>query len=477
MWKNSSCRPSRFSEELDVVDQQDVDLAVATLEGVAAVRADGVDELVEERLRGDVTDLVVLVVVVDVVADGVQQVGLAESGRAVDEQGVVRPRRCLGDPQGRSQGELVGRTLDERLERVARVESGLVEQRRAVGSSQGQWLVVGVDTRRIVEVRGQYGQVVPLVDDDVELAARRDDVVERLVHEREVPGQDAVADVVARHADSQRAAVGVKRTDAFERREPDRLGELASQLQRDGRPHLVLVAHLHLPALRPALIHTLVHSLWTTEPVSPSTVAPLSNTDSRGSWPFGVSGTVTICASAGARRSAWAAPARSTPRTPGANREAHLPAEHPSPCPQAWLPRPDAHASRSFDHQGPPAQGSDTAVGLIGRITERRAFERLSRDGRRAHTATLWCRYVGDRATVPPQLAFAIGRSVGSAVVRNRLRRRLRELIRAATVEAPPRLRAGLLVVGVKPGGGELSFDELGREVSELLLRVTEGSA
>jgi ribonuclease P protein component len=113
---------------------------------------------------------------------------------------------------------------------------------------------------------------------------------------------------------------------------------------------------------------------------------------------------------------------------------------------------------------------------LIGRITERRAFERLSRHGRRAHTATLWCRYSGDPAAMPPQVAFAVGRSVGPAVVRNRVRRRLRELIRAASIEDPPRPRAGQLLIGAKPGAGELSFDELGREMSELL-RVTEGPA
>jgi ribonuclease P protein component len=157
------------------------------------------------------------------------------------------------------------------------------------------------------------------------------------------------------------------------------------------------------------------------------------------------------------------------PRTPGANREAHLPAEHPPPCPQARVPCPDAHTSRSFDHQGPPAQGAGPAVGLIGRITERRAFERLNRHGRRAQTAALWCRYLDDQAVVPPQVAFAIGRSVGSAVARNRIRRRLRELVRAASIADPPRLARGQLLIGAKPGAGERSFDELGRQMSELL--------
>ena len=130
-------------EELDVVDEQDVDLAVAALEGVAGVGPDGVDELVEERLGGDVAHLVVLVVVVHVVADGVQQVGLAEPGRAVDEQRVVRAGGRLGDAQRGGEGELVRGALDERLERVARVQPGLVERRAAVGVAEPTAAVEG----------------------------------------------------------------------------------------------------------------------------------------------------------------------------------------------------------------------------------------------------------------------------------------------------------------------------------------------
>jgi ribonuclease P protein component len=109
---------------------------------------------------------------------------------------------------------------------------------------------------------------------------------------------------------------------------------------------------------------------------------------------------------------------------------------------------------------------------LIGRIGERREFERLTRHGRRAHTATLWCRYLRDPAVVPPRVAFAIGRPVGSAVVRNRLRRRLRELLRAATLTDPPLLACGQLLVGARPSAGERSFDELGVEVKDLLTAV-----
>ena len=153
---------------------------------------------------------------------------------------------------------------------------------------------------------------------------------------------------------------------------------------------------------------------------------------------------------------------------PGAAREAHLPTEHPPPGPQARVSRPDAHPGRPFHPQGPAAQGPHPSVGLIGRIHERREFERLSRHGRRARSETLWCRYLDDPPVVPPRVAFAIGRDVGPAVTRNRLRRRLRVHRRPVAGALLPH---GQLLVGARPGAGERSFDELGAELTAMLTR------
>jgi ribonuclease P protein component len=104
---------------------------------------------------------------------------------------------------------------------------------------------------------------------------------------------------------------------------------------------------------------------------------------------------------------------------------------------------------------------------LIGRIRERREFERLSRHGRRARSETLWCRYLDDRAVVPPRVAFAIGREIGPAVTRNRLRRRLRALADRSDL-----LPHGQLLIGARAGAGERSFDELAAEMTMLLTKV-----
>ena len=92
---------------------------------------------------------------------------------------------------------------------------------------------------------------------------------------------------------------------------------------------------------------------------------------------------------------------------------------------------------------------------MIWRVRERSAFRRLGVEGRRTRAGALWCTFVIDPTITPPQVAFAIGRALGPAVVRNRLRRRLRALLSAAP---PP---AGLYLFGAQPIAASRSFAEL----------------
>jgi ribonuclease P protein component len=110
----------------------------------------------------------------------------------------------------------------------------------------------------------------------------------------------------------------------------------------------------------------------------------------------------------------------------------------------------------------------------IGRLRERREFERLTRDGLRAGTETLWCRYLPDPGVVPPRVGFAIGRSVGPAVARNRVRRRLRAALES--LAGAPLLRHGWLLVGVRPHIVERTYDELRAELSVMLTSLTTSS-
>ena len=74
----------------------------------------------------------------------------------------------------------------------------------------------------------------------------------------------------------------------------------------------------------------------------------------------------------------------------------------------------------------------------------------------------LWCTYLADPTVGRAHVAFAIGRPVGGAVVRNRLRRRLRMIVRDGS------LAPGWWLIGARPNATELTFEKLQRTMSEL---------
>ena len=150
----------------------------------------------------------------------------------------------------------------------------------------------------------------------------------------------------------------------------------------------------------------------------------------------------------------------------GVSREAYLSAQQPPPSPQARLPCTDEHPRRTCGVEVPPGQGPGPTFGLIDRVRERDAFVRLRRDGVRVRTDPLWCSFVLDPDLVPPQVAFAIGRAVGPAVSRNRLRRRLRAVL--AGCDVPP----GLYLFGARTPACEQTFADVERTVESLISKV-----
>ena len=103
---------------------------------------------------------------------------------------------------------------------------------------------------------------------------------------------------------------------------------------------------------------------------------------------------------------------------------------------------------------------------MIDRVRERDAFVRLRRDGKRVRADPLWCSFVLDPELVPPKVAFAIGRAVGPALRRNRLRRRLRSLL--ADSDVPP----GLYLFGARVPACEQTFDDVSVALASLLVKV-----
>ncbi|MGZ4804962.1 MAG: ribonuclease P protein component [Ilumatobacteraceae bacterium] len=103
---------------------------------------------------------------------------------------------------------------------------------------------------------------------------------------------------------------------------------------------------------------------------------------------------------------------------------------------------------------------------MIWRIRERSAFTRLAREGRRTRAGVLWCTYIPDPSAVPPRVAYALGRAVGPAVVRNRLRRRLRAMLDDSSL--PP----GLYLIGAQPAAAQRSGIELKFDLNRLVASV-----
>ena len=64
--------------ELDIVDEQDIVLPVSLMERELCAGLNRADKVIQERLRRDVEDLATGVVLLHVIADRVQEVGLTE---------------------------------------------------------------------------------------------------------------------------------------------------------------------------------------------------------------------------------------------------------------------------------------------------------------------------------------------------------------------------------------------------------------
>ena len=122
VWKSSSSVVALPGEKLHVVEQEDVRVQQALPDLVHPVEADPGHDLLHEGLGIDVEDPLSRAAGEAAVADRLHEVGLAQTRRAADEEGVVAVGGLVGDVEGGGMGELVRGADDEVLEGVEGIE-------------------------------------------------------------------------------------------------------------------------------------------------------------------------------------------------------------------------------------------------------------------------------------------------------------------------------------------------------------------
>jgi ribonuclease P protein component len=111
-----------------------------------------------------------------------------------------------------------------------------------------------------------------------------------------------------------------------------------------------------------------------------------------------------------------------------------------------------------------PNQVESRKFGKALRLRLRRDFLRAQKRGRKSHSPNFIVASASQPAPGTSRVGFSVSRRVGNAVVRNRLKRRLREFFRLHRRELPA---ACDMVVIAKPGAAKLSYGELVEELRE----------
>jgi ribonuclease P protein component len=153
----------------------------------------------------------------------------------------------------------------------------------------------------------------------------------------------------------------------------------------------------------------------------------------------------------------------------GVDHEANVPAQQPQAKEDPWLPRPHEDAAGPTGARPSTCQGAQAPRGVMpaaaasgfrpeDRLRHRREFLRVYQEGRRIGGRCFGLFYLAG-ASDRHRLGLTVPRHVGGAVVRNRVKRRLREIFRLNREilgENPMDL-----VINVYPPGGKAPSAEL----------------
>ena len=146
-------------------------------------------------------------------------------------------------------------------------------------------------------------------------------------------------------------------------------------------------------------------------------------------------------------------------------REANLSAQEAQADAHSRLPSPDVDPGWPSGAQGAAAEGPSQAERLIWRIRDRATFDALAA-GRRRRRGPISMTFLPGDPSLPPRVAYAVAKRVGPAVVRNRVRRRMRAATRAHRAALAP---GGVYLFGAAPTAGAVPFAEIDAAMGELL--------
>src|SRR3989344_5242399 len=156
-------------DELHVIHDEHVVLAVLVLEAVRATGAHGIDVIDSEALRGHIENLLVRVRFLEMIPYRLNEVRLAAPRRAVNEERVVRKAGTLEDGLRGGACELVEGADDERFERIAGVQvvafvdvKGFEVEGGVLGRLHAPGLPLGGGCRPVDHILdGPHGRVQP----------------------------------------------------------------------------------------------------------------------------------------------------------------------------------------------------------------------------------------------------------------------------------------------------------------------------
>jgi len=105
------------------------------------------------------------------------------------------------------------------------------------------------------------------------------------------------------------------------------------------------------------------------------------------------------------------------------------------------------------------------------RLLRHADFEQVYKQGRRHFAAHLTVFYLRRPEGSGPRLGFTVGKGLGGAVRRNRMKRRLRETVRLHW----PEFQAPVdVVINPKRSILQVDFPELGEEISRAFAEITK---